>query len=518
MSIFKYVVANAERSPEKTAIICGEERLTFQETVAVVRKCSAGMKAMGLQCGDTVAILLPNSVTFAITMLVAANLGLVIVPLNNTMSPEALADIFTKTKVKVVVGWHSVLKKLFATPTLDLTRSSCIAVGGIVDGCHAYDGFLNEQLEAPGINEEKLPDDCPFILTMTSGSTGAPKPIVLSQKTKITRALAAQELYGVSRDELILTGTPMYHSLAQRLVMMPLIIGGTAVILPRFSPLAWLRSINQHRVGFTIAVSSQIETIVRYMDSEQIDLSALRCLVSSSAPISHKSKLFLTQKIGCTLHECYGTSEIAIATNLSFRENTRKLHTVGKACPGVEIRILDNDGHLLPTGSIGEIACRTPSAFTGYYGNQAATAEAMIDGYFLTGDMGRLDEDGFLTLSGRKKEIIITGGINVYPSDVEACLIKHEIVRDCAVIGVTDSHLGEAVLAVVVLKADDGSALRKLRRFAMEHLADYQQPMAYEFVQELPHNSMGKIMKLQLTAQYQDYDATARMRLILGRS
>ncbi|MEO5338919.1 MAG: AMP-binding protein [Magnetococcus sp. MYC-9] len=517
MAIFSHVVASAARSPDRTAVVCGEESLTFREVVALARKCAAGMHAIGLVRGDAVAILLPNSISFAIILLAAARLGLVVVPMNTTTGRDALTTAFVAARVRALFAWHAVLKDVLTSPTLLLDGAvQAIGVGGRVEGCHAYEAWLQEAWDDAAADGPVSSGDSPFILTMTSGSTGDPKPILLSQETKIKRALAAQALYGVEEGEVILTGTPMYHSLAQRLVLLPLIIGGTAVILPRFSPQSWLTAVERHRVGFTIAVSSQIETIMRSVDPGRQALRSLRCLVSSSAPISREAKLLLKQTVDCALHECYGASEISIATNLSLAQGEAKLHTVGTVCPGVELRILDDDGQVLPVGSIGEIACRTPMAFSGYYGNPAATAAAMRDGFFLTGDMGRLDEDGFLVLAGRKKEIIITGGINVYPGDVEGCLTRHAHVKECVVLGVADSHLGEAVLAVVVPHEGVVPDARDLRRFALRQLADYQQPMAYEFVDALPRNPMGKIMRRQLAERYRDYDATARMRAILG--
>jgi long-chain acyl-CoA synthetase len=215
-----------------------------------------------------------------------------------------------------------------------------------------------------------------------------------------------------------------------------------------------------------------------------------------------ETKAELLRKFGCEFHECYGASEIAIASNLDDRSARIKLKSVGKAAPGVAIKIIGKNGEALGAGEAGEIACKTPMLFGGYFKRPDLTRLAMWGEYFRTGDIGRLDEDGFLYFLGRNKDIIITGGINVYPSDIESVVNEHPSVLESAAFSYPDEHLGE-VVAVALVAADDASFdLRKLRFHCCEHLADFQQPRKFFVTSELPKNSMGKLMKFRLAELY----------------
>jgi long-chain acyl-CoA synthetase len=323
----------------------------------------------------------------------------------------------------------------------------------------------------------------------------------LSQATKILRAASAAELYGVGPDDVTLAATPLYHSLAQRLVLLPLVTGGTAVLMEHFTPASWLDSVSRHKISFSIAVSSQLRQLLGRLDSAE--LGSLRCLVSSSALLDDETKAQLLSRLRCDFHECYGASEVAIATNLTAEAARHKLGSVGTAIPGASVVILGADGNLAESGVPGEILCRTPMAFSGYYLQPETTAAAMWGDYFRTGDLGRLDEDGFLTFLGRIKDIVITGGVNIYPKDVEDVVLLHPAVLECAVIALPSVELGE-VVGVVLVWRDPTSAppLRELGRLCMTHLADFQQPRQFFVLPELPRNAMGKLDKPALRRQY----------------
>jgi long-chain acyl-CoA synthetase len=202
------------------------------------------------------------------------------------------------------------------------------------------------------------------------------------------------------------------------------------------------------------------------------------------------------------VHECYGASEVGIISNLSCQSSKNKLHTVGVAVSGAEIAIVDNSGNQLPTGEIGEITCKSKASFSGYYGNKDSTQKSLKNDYFYTGDMGYLDEDNHLIFSSRKKEIIITGGTNVYPADVEVVLNQHPLVKETSVVGVEDKKLGEKVVAFVISKKESVLTSRNLQRHCMHNLADYQKPLDYVFVSEFPRTALGKILKRKLVDQY----------------
>jgi long-chain acyl-CoA synthetase len=234
-------------------------------------------------------------------------------------------------------------------------------------------------------------------------------------------------------------------------------------------------------------------------------LSSLRCIVSSSALLDHQVKSELLEKFDCEFHECYGTSEIAIASNFDSTLARTKLRSVGVAAPGVNIKIIGNNDEDLGNGEIGEIVCSTPMLFGGYFKRPDLTRAAMWGEYFRTGDMGKLDEDGFLYFVGRTKDIIISGGINIYPVDIEAVVTEHASVVECAAFAFPDERLGEVVAIAVVPANKPEFDLRQLRFHCCEHLADFQQPRKFFIIDELPKNSMGKVMKSQLIKSYVPY-------------
>ncbi|MCM8774877.1 MAG: acyl--CoA ligase [Candidatus Omnitrophica bacterium] len=510
MNLFDYFASNVKRYPDKTALICQSEAVTYKDLQCCSIRLAGLLWRHGVRKGSKVAVLLHNSMDFALCMLAAAKLGAVIVPMNPTLPANHVKRAFSHADVEFVIT---------RTETSIRHENFRDVLPG--DKILSIDESLSRNLMQNGGDGQILPTlpydvepECDYLITMTSGSTSEPKPIVLSQKTKIKRSLeGAKNFYDLSDSEVILIGSPMYHSLAFRLTWLPLLIGGTGVILPKFRPVLWLETVQTYGITFTIAVSSQLGMILDEIKTNSYNLTSLRKIVSSSAALDAEIKGQLLSKLDCEFHECYGTSEIGIATNLSPQDSAKKLKSVGKPLPYVVLKIVDEDDRELPIGNEGEIVCKTATAFSGYYKKHEVTERSMRGGYFHTGDMGKLDEDGFLYYLGRKDDVIITGAINVYPRDIEDVLASFEGIRESAVIGVADSHFGEAILAVIV--ADKKIDEKQLRRYCAQYLADYQQPMAYEFVKELPKNEMGKIIKRKLKDQFHGYDATAFLRKIM---
>lgn len=517
MNIIDRFLAHAEARPERTALIVGERRLSYHELRDLAAGTCGLLIDMGVRERDVIVIALDNCVEFTLSMLAAAELGAIVAPVSTSMPGPALARAIGATGARFVVANAAASRRLLPALVDAAGEPVGIAtVGSPPDGCRAFsdngpagtDYRLGSHHADPGLD---------YLLTMTSGSTGDPKPITLSQEGKIRRSLdGAKGVYRLGDDEVVITSTPMYHSLGFRLALLPLLIGGTSVILHHFSPRNWIDAVVRHGVSFAIMVSSHLEQIAQHLAADPQPLPSLKTLVSSSALLRPEVKQRCIALFDCDFHECYGASEVGIVTNLAPADCRDNLASVGKALDYVELRILDEHGKPLPHGGIGEIACRTATAFSGYYRRPDATAQAWHEGFFRTGDMGYLDDDGYLYLAGRKKDIIIVGGTNVYPDDVEAVLLQAPGVAACAVIGVPDAYFGEAILALVVAAADDIDT-RRLRAHCAGQLADFQQPQAYELVNELPRTALGKIQRQVLRERYQGYDATADLRRFMKR-
>lgn len=498
--IYQRFRQSAECSPDKAALVVSQVSYTYRELLHKVDALADGFAAAGVRAGEHIGVLLPNCAEFVLALLAGARIGAVIVPQSMGLSEEALTSSFRAADVRHLVVWFGAAAKLAKLPLPpDSVR---VAVGGALDAWIDLPALLDLGKASPQAIPD-LPVEHPYLLIMTSGSTGQPKPIVLSQYTKMLRAEAAAELYGVTAADVTLAATPLYHSLAQRLVLMPLISGGTSILMEHFTPATWIGAVCQHGVSFSIAVSSQLKQILAVLISSNETLPSLRCLVSSSALLDDETKAGLLIRLSGEFHECYGASEIAIATNLSPAGAAHKLGSVGAAIPGTEVRILGENGELAPPGAVGEILCSTPMLYSGYYAQSTVTAAAMWGGYFRTGDLGRLDENGFLYFLGRIKDIIIAGGVNIYPKDIEDVIASHPAVRECAAIPLADEQLGEAVGVVIAFHEPDAPPeLRDLQRLCMLRLGDFQQPRRFFFARELPKNAMGKLDKPALRQAY----------------
>lgn len=496
-TIYDIFCTHLRRNPEKTAVIVDNRQVSYAELGQQVNALSHGLANLGIHTGDHMGVLLPNCPEYIVLMLTAANMGVVLVPLNMSLGANAIARAFTRAKVRHCIAWGLRAEELLNQPEIQQAVPGVwITVGDEVSGLPSCEKLIASRPDQPLSFQVDI--QAPYILTMTSGSTGDPKPIMLSQATKLARARCAMELYDVTEMDITLAATPLYHSLAERLVLIPLLSGGTSVVMTGYTTTKWLEQTQRHQVTFSILVSSQIKQILDELKSGVSAPQSLRCLVSSSERLPNGIKQELLNILPCDFHECYGTSEVAIATNLQGSAPMEKWISVGLPVPGAQVAILGKDGMLADTNEEGEIICKTDMLFSGYYGQDETTQQSMWNGYFRTGDLGRIDADGYLYFLGRAKETIITGGINVYPRDVEEVLLKHPSVQECAVVPFEDERLGEIVAAAIVGNVEAPSEIRAIRRLCAKELADYQQPRRIYRLDRLPRNAMGKVMKRQV--------------------
>jgi long-chain acyl-CoA synthetase len=488
-------------APDKIALCCDGDQLSYAGLSRRVRRWSAALAGRQIKRGEQVAVLLPNGIDYVVLFLVAANLGLVLVPLPLSLPLAALRQALIAADVVHLITDAASLGRIGKEDEHFLSHH----IAGLCVSVDAGATTMADLLK--GIPPDPEPflwaeDSDPFILTMTSGSTGEPKPIILTQQSKFNRARAAIELYAITDHDVTLAATPLYHSLAERLVLIPLLTGGTSIVMSRFSPSEWIATLVRYSVSFTIAVSSQLRQVLPALKEQADQLSSIRCIVSSSALLEPAVKAELVAALRCDFHECYGASEIAIATNLSPTAPASKLSSVGTSAPGTDLLLLTDDDRPAAIGEIGEIVCKTPMLFGGYYRRPDLTRSAMWGEYFRTGDLGRLDEDGYLTFLGRKKDLIITGGINIYPDDIEKCVATFGGIREVAAFAIPDDRLGEIVGVAIVPDPAVSFDLRAMRHFCATRLADYQQPRKFITLDALPRTALGKLARRQLIDHY----------------
>ncbi|MDJ0738910.1 MAG: class I adenylate-forming enzyme family protein [Gammaproteobacteria bacterium] len=514
MTIVERFRRHLANTPDKIAVRLADSEVSYAELADRAERLCSLLHDMGVTADSRILVVLDNGLAFVETVLATAAIGAAVAPVSPSLAEPGLAAAAGAVDADFAVAGSAAARRLLeATP---LPAANILVVGSALSECRNHADIVAAAPHGILANSTVDPDSV-FLLTMTSGSTGEPKPIVLTQAGKVHRAIdGASELYRLDADDVIVTATPMYHSLGFRLALLPLLIGAQAVIMTSFTAQAYVDAVDRHRVTFSIVVSSQLPAILDALDAQNGTLPSLRTLVSSSALLPPALMARCVAQLGCDFHECYGASEVGIVTDIDSRTDDRHGGSVGRALDYVDLKIVDATGRTLPSGEIGEIYCRTRTAFAGYFRQPQLTAASLHDGYFATGDLGYLDADGYLYLAGRKKDVIIVGGTNVYPEDVEAVLRAAPGVRDCAVIGVPDSYFGEAVLACVVAGDDCPPERRRLQAHCVRRLADYQVPLAYEFVDRMPRTDLGKIRRQALRERFRGYDASAELRRLRG--
>lgn len=491
---------NAADMPNKQAIWCDGKTASYKEMADLVSQYSNFLVKNGVKYGDHVAIPMNNSIESVALFFSAADLGVCLVPLNPTLPLDSIKAAMKSGDMK-----HLIARKAFLSECEKkggvIVEGITVCLDGEFPGAIPFSEVATMPTTRPVCGNIKGEES--LILTMTSGSTGTPKPIDISQQNKVDRSLAHIRVYGLTKDDRILAATPLYHSLAERLVILPLILGATSILLPRFTPAIWLKCAAEQKPTFTIAVSAQLAQILEVLKQTNTeDINSFRSIVSSSALLEEKVKLELIDKLKCEFHEMYGTSETSTITDICFQKARNKQKSVGLPFAEAQIRILfDDEERDCVVGEVGEIACKSKLTCKGYYKMDNMMQLAMIDGYFRTGDLGYVDEDGYLYFAGRKKELIITGAINVYPNDVDAVVSQIPEVEECAAFSYPDDRLGEVVALAIVRKEDCELTERTIKTFCARNLADFQQPHKIFFVDALPKNAMGKLMRNSILDQ-----------------
>lgn len=498
-SIAELFLNNVKKQPGKKAIWCDGKEMTYGELCDYTCRYANYLIDNGVEYGDIIGIPMNNSIESVSLMLASAMLGVGLAPINPTLPADGIRVAFETGHVKHVIARKSFWKQF---ENLDISVEGMkLCLDGEYEDIPSFEKVKEASNEIPDMS--KVTGKETWILTMTSGSTGNPKPIELTQENKRRRIDAHVKMYDITEEDKVLAATPLYHSLAERLVMLPLMIGATSILLPRFTPNLWLKCVDEQKVTFTIAVSAQLGQIAQLLTSPFVpDITSLRAIVSSSALLEPHVRSELIEKLKCDFHEMYGTSEISTATSINFREANNKQQSVGRPIEVASLKILNNDGNEVKIGEVGEISCKTDLIFNGYYHQPDMTNAAYTeDGYFKTGDLGKVDDEGYLYFCGRKKELIITGGINVYPNDVDKSLSGLDGVKECAAFPYPDDRLGEVVAVAVVKEDSTNLSERDVKLHCARNMADFQIPHYIFFVDELPKNAMGKLMRNRIIEQ-----------------
>jgi long-chain acyl-CoA synthetase len=498
---------SAKARPDKAAVVLDQFRLTYAQLEAVTNQAAESLRAAGLERGDRVAVMLPNVPQFPIAYYGVLKAGGVVVPMNVLLKAPEVEFYLSDSEAKFLIAWEDFAEEaLKGAKGLGLTTYVALRPGqeALPEGTRSFaelmEGSPRSEMAATS------PEDTAVIL-YTSGTTGRPKGAELSHfNLYMCCEVGSTRLVSYQEDEVALAVLPLFHSFGQSSVMnTSFFAGGTITLVPRFDAATVLEVIQRDRVTIFAGVPTMYFALLNFPERDRYDTSSLRLCVSGGAAMPGEVMTAFEQSFGVTILEGYGLSETSPTASFNRSLDDRRFLSVGKPIWGVEMKIFDEDDQELPPGrdSVGEIVIRGHNVMKGYFKNPEATAEAMRSGWFHSGDMGYQDEDGYFFIVDRKKELIIRGGFNVYPREVEEVLYSHPAVAAAAVIGVPDLRLGEEVKAFVQPKPGQHPTAEELIAFCKERVAAYKCPRSVDFVEQLPMGPTGKILKKELKASLQ---------------
>ncbi|OGL19665.1 MAG: hypothetical protein A3F92_06815 [Candidatus Rokubacteria bacterium RIFCSPLOWO2_12_FULL_71_22] len=492
MNLARLGEENTRRFGEYVALSFEGREWTNVDAQRAASRLANALHRLGIGPGDRVVVMLPNCPEVLQAYAAVLKLGAVIVPVIFLLNPSEVRHILTDSGAKLA------FTSLELLPKLEGFGGTTVLVGGEAPGTLGYEELVAREADTFATVERA--DREVAVLLYTSGTTGRPKGVALSHDNLASNARGAASLHELDRAAWGLGVLPLSHSYGLTVMNAGNILGTRAVLLRWFNPEAVLEAIASFHVQSMSAVPTMLVYLLHYPDADRFDTSSMRVWGSGAAPLPLEIIEPFERKFGGRILEGYGLTEASPVVSAHRLSGVRKLGSVGQPIPGVEVRILDDDDRELPADEVGEVCVRGPNVMLGYYGLPDETERTLRKGWLHTGDVGKLDADGFLYIVERKKDLIIRGGFNVYPREVEEVLYAHSKVAEAAVVGMRDPLMGEDVLAFVALKPGAAATEDEIVTFCQERLARYKCPKQVRFVDALPKNPVGKILRKELRA------------------
>jgi long-chain acyl-CoA synthetase len=491
MNLAGLLTASAESDPEHVAIKLDDAELTYAALDGASTHIAGLLAEHGFQRGDRVGIMLPNVPYFPVVYYGVLRAGGIVVPMNVLLKKREVAYYLSDSGAKLLFAWHGFAED--AQAGAEQAGAECLLV---------EPGEFEQQVGAasPVTDVADTADDDTAVLLYTSGTTGQPKGAELTHANLTLNARGSAHLFDLGSEGIMLGALPLFHSFGQTCGMNATISdGATLTLLPRFEPGKALEIIQRDQVNVFQGVPTMYGAMLHHPDRERYDVSSVQLCSSGGSAMPVELLRGFEEAFGCKILEGYGLSESSPVASFNHRDRERKPGSIGTPIKDVEMRVLDEDGNEVAQGEVGEIVIRGYNVMKGYWQRPEETAETIVDGWLHTGDMGRVDEDGYFYVVDRKKELIIRGGYNVYPREIEEVLYEHPAVREAAVLGVPHDEYGEEVGAAVVLKDGESATPDELRDFVKEQVAAYKYPRVVWLVDELPKGPTGKILKREIT-------------------
>lgn len=497
MNLASLVDRNLAEYGDYVATIFEDREITNREQAERSFRVANALRSLGIGPGDRVVVMLPNAPEVPQSYSAILRVGGIVVPVLFLLATEELRLILSDSQARAIITSPEFAPKAFdARAGLD-PEPIVIVSGGAPEGSISFEELADAHEPAATVAEQAADDPCLFMYT--SGTTGRPKGVVLTHANMMFQAEVGLEITDFDREDMSLGVLPMAHAAGLVGWVLALRLGSRAVLMRWFDPELLLRNIEAHKVAGTALVPTMAAFLLNHPAIDRYDLSSLKQVAFGAAPCPVELVKAFEAKTGARVRVVYGLTEAAPIVTIERMEEERRWGSVGRAIPGVEVGILDPEtGAPLPPGGIGEICCRGPGVMAGYHNLPDDTARALRGGWLHTGDLGHMDADGYVFVVDRVKDMIIRGGFNVYPRDIEEVLFGHPAVADAAVVGVPDPMYGEEVEAFVVPKPGAEATDEELLAFCRERLAKYKAPKRVTFMADLPKNQVGKVLKRQL--------------------
>lgn len=489
---------SAARFPNRTAYTYLYETTTYADLDSFVDSAASGLSAGGIKKGDKVAIILGNCPEFIIAYYGILRAGAVVVPINPSYTLGEISYILSNSQAKAVIA-DSSLEAIISPLKEELENLKMVIYTDSIEFEWTWERLIldsNEKNESPSIQEDDL-----AVILYTSGTTGKPKGAMLSHRNLTSNAASMSQLAEFTEEDRIIAVLPMFHVFSiATCINIPIACGAAIVIVPKFSPAEVINSIRKEKATLFAGVPTMFSFLLQVPGATADDFSSIRACFSGGASIPVELLHRFEEKFKVSILEGYGLSETAPVTAFNPLRGTRKPGSVGKDIPEVKNRVVDSNGMEVPRGEIGELIVKGPNVMMGYLGMPESTSSALKDGWFYTGDLARMDDEGYIYIVDRKKDMILVGGYNVYPREVEEVLYQHPAIVESAVIGIADKEYGEIVKAFLVTN-DESITMDDILYFCQDKLAKYKLPKQMEFMKELPKNSTGKILRRALRVE-----------------
>ncbi len=496
MNLSDFVTDAALRAPDDPALLFGETSFSFGELDREIDALTGGLARLGLTVGDRCVVMMPNSPGFIMAYYALARMGAVTVPVNPVYRRGELEHIFSDSGARGFIGHADFLDEP-APVIASLPEMSILAVegGSAPDGFARLDELFDRGREGATARTD-AGDPCSIIYT--SGTTGLPKGAVLTHGSLSGDVRSVAGLRTHQPGDVVIGVLPLFHIYGQiHVVNLSMMSGLTVMLFDRFDPDRVIEAIEREKSTVLYAVPTMINRLVEVASQRPLERSSLRFCVSGGASLPVEVLKRFEEAFGTWIMEGYGLTECS-STCLENWPGQTRAGSIGFPTPGFEVRIVDEEDRDVPQGEVGELVVRGPGVMKEYLNQPEATEKALSGGWLHTGDLASRDEDGYVFIVDRKKDLIIRGGYNVYPREVEEVLYSHPAVLEAAVLGIPHPDLGEEVATAVVLKPGEGATAEELRSFVKERIAPYKYPRVIAFVDELPKSSTGKILKREI--------------------